>query len=634
MERRLQISAFRNIGFCDEKPSKEGLVLNHSLEKGKMGDLVILIGANNSGKSNVLGALSAYKSKNITERDLTDLFMEEECRNPSIKLICNDEQEQSGNRLFKDGNSLVNYPGFDGVQKEYSPAKVKFDKPDISALLSEVNRVINTENNYIERQYRKIWLLVDKYKLSIDSSEETINSFLIDYVKACAEYFTEKSNAYRSFIGTININCPILCAVKNDYSEFKESERKKNSLEVLNEKYKNKYGYDFEPTIFEYKQEPIKNGDLVTTYSDLSNSSFILAVLKAINVDYKTLINAHEDYVRLKNMGVLKTQERKLNSALKNITKRFNKMYYLDDSKYTFEFVLESEKIFFTLYRGEQSISLEYQSTGFRWFFDLYFNLFSSSKIKPGDIIIMDEPATNLHVKGQIELRSFLKEFAMKNDATIVLATHSPFLIDLDFLDELRIVSNKNNISSIENDFSAINIDDPDSLLPVKESLTVENHVLIDPDQNVAFVEGITDYNYFVGMKKVLGIDNVSFLPIKGVGKKGMQKDISQRLIKIRKHNPFLLADADAAGKAMKEVNKESELNVMILSEADQSFKEVEDLFSKEDASKFGIIDADGKTVKHNSVSAIFKNMVIANPSCVSEETKENFKRVFDLIID
>ena len=73
MERRLQISAFRNIGFSNDKPSVEGLVLNHSIIKGEMGDLVILIGPNNAGKSNVLDALVAYGNKKITSRDITDL---------------------------------------------------------------------------------------------------------------------------------------------------------------------------------------------------------------------------------------------------------------------------------------------------------------------------------------------------------------------------------------------------------------------------------------------------------------------------------------------------------------------------------------------------------------------------------
>lgn len=43
---------------------------------------------------------------------------------------------------------------------------------------------------------------------------------------------------------------------------------------------------------------------------------------------------------------------------------------------------------------------IEYQSTGFRWFFNLYFNFLCSNQLKSGDIVIMDEPATHLHPQG------------------------------------------------------------------------------------------------------------------------------------------------------------------------------------------------------------------------------------------
>jgi AAA15 family ATPase/GTPase len=54
-------NSFRNIGFEDDKPADEKLLLNHSICKGETGDLVILIGANNSGKSNVLDGLKTYQ---------------------------------------------------------------------------------------------------------------------------------------------------------------------------------------------------------------------------------------------------------------------------------------------------------------------------------------------------------------------------------------------------------------------------------------------------------------------------------------------------------------------------------------------------------------------------------------------
>ena len=94
------------------------------------------------------------------------------------------------------------------------------------------------------------------------------------------------------------------------------------------------------------------------------------------------------------------------------LAKDFNDLYFAEEDKYEFKMTFETGKVFFELNRGNSGISLDYQSTGFKWFFNLYFNLLSETSLKPGDIIIMDEPATNLHVKGMIELRAFLKDFA------------------------------------------------------------------------------------------------------------------------------------------------------------------------------------------------------------------------------
>lgn len=46
MERALRIEGYRNIGFKDEKPHRERLVINNSLKKGELGDLIILTDLN------------------------------------------------------------------------------------------------------------------------------------------------------------------------------------------------------------------------------------------------------------------------------------------------------------------------------------------------------------------------------------------------------------------------------------------------------------------------------------------------------------------------------------------------------------------------------------------------------------
>ena len=69
MERILKISKFRNIGL--EKP--ETIVINHSVKKDEIGELVILIGPNNAGKSNVLDALKSVAAGTLSDRDVTTL---------------------------------------------------------------------------------------------------------------------------------------------------------------------------------------------------------------------------------------------------------------------------------------------------------------------------------------------------------------------------------------------------------------------------------------------------------------------------------------------------------------------------------------------------------------------------------
>ena len=112
MERALRIEGYRNIGFKDEKPHRERLVINNSLKKGELGDLIILIGANNAGKSNVLDALETFGNKQIQERDVTDLYMEEECRKPALTLFARNtekEDEFAYKKEWKQDDEII-YP--------------------------------------------------------------------------------------------------------------------------------------------------------------------------------------------------------------------------------------------------------------------------------------------------------------------------------------------------------------------------------------------------------------------------------------------------------------------------------------------------------------------------------------------
>ncbi|GAA7635558.1 hypothetical protein ckin5_13070 [Helicobacter pylori] len=179
-----------------------------------------------------------------------------------------------------------------------------------------------------------------------------------------------------------------------------------------------------------------------------------------------------------------------------------------------------------------EPIILSQQSTGFQWAFNFMFgflyNVGSHFSLNKNIIYVMDEPATHLSVPARKEFRKFLKEYAHKNHVTFVLATHDPFLVDTDHLDEIRIVKKETEGSAIKNHFNyPLNNagKDSDALDKIKRSLGVGQHVFHNPQKHrIIFVEGITDYCYLSAFKLYLRYkeykDNpipFTFLPISGL---------------------------------------------------------------------------------------------------------------------
>ncbi|GAA9289080.1 hypothetical protein TH0238_00860 [Helicobacter pylori] len=137
---------------------------------------------------------------------------------------------------------------------------------------------------------------------------------------------------------------------------------------------------------------------------------------------------------------------------------------------------------------NQKPIILSEQSSGFQWAFNFMFgflyNVGSNFSFNKNIIYVMDEPATHLSVPARKEFRKFLKEYAHKNHVTFVLATHDPFLVDTDHLDEIRIVEKETEGSAIKNSFNyPLNnaSKDSDALYQIKRSLGVGQHVFHNP---------------------------------------------------------------------------------------------------------------------------------------------------------
>ncbi len=299
-----------------------------------------------------------------------------------------------------------------------------------------------------------------------------------------------------------------------------------------------------------------------------------------------------------------------------------------------------------------EPIILSQQSTGFQWAFNFMFGFLyyvgSHFSLNKNIIYVMDEPATPLSVPARKEFRKFLKEYAHKNHVTFVLATHDPFLVDTDHLDEIRIVEKETEGSAIKNNFNyPLNnaSKDSDALDKIKRSLGVGQHVFHNPQKHrIIFVEGITDYCYLSAFKLYFNErefkDNpipFTFLPISGLkNNPNEMKETIQKLCELD-NNPIVLTDDDrkcdfdqnATSERFKKANEEMHdpITILQLSKCDENFKQIEHCFSENDKKEYA-------KNKRKELAMAFKTRLLygEKDDVMSEETKKNFLCLFEWI--
>ncbi|UOS22614.1 ATP-dependent nuclease [Helicobacter pylori] len=299
---------------------------------------------------------------------------------------------------------------------------------------------------------------------------------------------------------------------------------------------------------------------------------------------------------------------------------------------------------------NQKPIILSQQSVGFQWAFNFMFgflyNVGSNFSFNKNIIYVMDEPAAHLSVPARKEFRKFLKEYAHKHNTTFVLATHDPFLVDTDHLDEIRIVEKKEEGSEIENTFNYSLKNDAnrnsDALDKIKRSLGVSQNVFHNPQKHrIIFVEGTTDYCYLSAFKlyfneREFKNDPIpfTFLPISGLKKEPNEmKETIQKLHELD-NDPIVLIDDDRRSKnkfseQFKKANEEmpDPITILQLSSCDENFKQIEDCFSANDREKYA-------KNKRMELSMAFKTRLLYSEKddVVGEETKKNFLKLFEWI--
>jgi len=144
--------------------------------------------------------------------------------------------------------------------------------------------------------------------------------------------------------------------------------------------------------------------------------------------------------------------------------------------------------------RHSLSLPFDKHSSGFRWFFS-FLSAFSEHEYAQEPIVILlDEPALNLHAKAQADLLRFIEE-RLSPKCQVIYTTHSPFMIQPGFLNRVRLIEDHGQDTGAKVTLDVLSTDQ-DTLFPLQGALgyDIAQNLFIAPNNLV--VEGTSDFTY------------------------------------------------------------------------------------------------------------------------------------------
>lgn len=310
-----------------------------------------------------------------------------------------------------------------------------------------------------------------------------------------------------------------------------------------------------------------------------------------IGLNPKEILELGEDGVNLSQDEIEKFNKKKeertvlLNSASSKLTKEFKQWW--KQGNYVFD--LRADGKFFKIWVSDEKrpekVVLEARSTGLQWFLSFYLVFLTQTKTNlKNTIILLDEAGLSLHPLAQKDLLAFFKNLATTNQ--IIHTTHSPFLVDTNNIDSVKIAYIDNDgYTVISNDLRANSDPKRDtSVYAVHAALGLSvSDIMLNGCQPV-IVEGASDQYYLNAIKTYLiasGLfkpsKDIVFMPAGGV--KGVSAIAS--IVSAKGELPYVIIDGDTSGtsfkdKLKKDLYKEEDHKLICLKDFVEGLEAVE----------------------------------------------------------
>jgi len=494
-------------------------------------EITVLIGKNESGKTNILKALESFNGDyEYTDSDL--------CIYSATK-----KKLESG-EVEKEDVPIITI--WFEIEKE--------DKEKLKEIHSQLTKISTIKiTKFFDNTYKVETDKVDLEKIKIE--EESFNKITIDFKNEITAFkekldshaqryypFSSAKQQYEQILSQMESYSPqedpnIDTTFNSFYITLRTLPNQDTHIQSDIESFIKRleqYGLEFkkilagEESIIDKILEIIPQFIYFNTMEELTDTVRIDEFLEK-KEKYKTLNNllklAGLDVERLKDVDHYERLAAE-SEASATITGYINELW--KQEKVNIKLRLDSGEII--VYIEDEVGALDpptRRSQGFQWFLSFYINFTAGSKGElKNTVILLDDPGVYLHPSGQRDLLNTLEKISKHNQ--IIFTTHSPFLIDRKNLQRVRIVSKeKDRIGTkIEEKFY---ISKYDALEPIRASIGMTiGDSLFTTKKNI-LVEGFSDFLILEAFSKIckeeglnhIELDNgeISIIPVGGAEK-------------------------------------------------------------------------------------------------------------------
>ena len=579
--------------------------------------VTVLIGKNESGKSNILEAIGEQQIVNKLNPQIFNNKNRMNDEEISIEFVLQFTQEERKKLNLKDNNETIIHMSRDNLREIKGSLKDVID--------NDTN--LNNELQFVED-------IIKNNDMKTDSSNT------ITYKKYVEELKKMSFNLDVDYNTHIN---SLVNAAKN-----KNFDRKEEYMQNLaNIKKQISMYFEMLPIIYWRKHDRfLKSTYTLTEIKEIikNKNELFYNLIKAAKIKDEEIIGAFENQSKPERKMIREKIEKNIKQY---IEEPFNKFYKQDEINIIFE--MDSNVVNIYIRSADKIMSFSERSNGLRWYIGLFIDVLAQKNNRENPILfLLDEPGVYLHVNAQKKVLELFQDLT-KTKNQLIYTTHSPYMINEDEILKIRAIQkNDKEITEIYNnvyDQNLSKVSKMDTLSPIIQAIGADMKFSIgnmDKTRNI-ITEGITDYMYISAIMIYLKVkDKPYIIPSAGVANINR---IASILLGWGCEFKIIVDYDNAGNKEYKQLNKKLclELNKDVFYVNLENYKErieeenwktIESLIDEKDFKKLEN-KLDGTDEMKKLVAKEFYDKVRENNIELEEKTINNFKlllRALDIL--